>query len=55
MICAVVDAQNMVVNIIVAELSDQAPEGCVLKEVVDGLDVGIGKPFPAEFAAQVTE
>lgn len=31
--CAVVDSNNVVVNIIVAEPTDTPPEGCILVEI----------------------
>jgi len=31
--CAVVDSNNVVVNIIVAEVTDPPPEGCALVEI----------------------
>jgi hypothetical protein len=31
--CAVIDSNNVVVNIIVAEVTDPPPEGCTLVEI----------------------
>jgi hypothetical protein len=31
--CAVIDSNNIVVNIIVAEVTDPPPEGCTLVEI----------------------
>jgi hypothetical protein len=31
--CAVIDSNNIVVNLIVAELTDTPPEGCTLVEI----------------------
>jgi len=35
-ICAVIDANNNLVNIIIAEPTDLAPEGCILIEIPEG-------------------
>jgi hypothetical protein len=41
--CAVVDAQNIVINVIVADPSvDPAPEGCILVGLPDGSSVTFG-------------
>jgi hypothetical protein len=35
-ICAVIDADNNLVNTIVAEPTDLAPDGCILVEIPEG-------------------
>jgi len=35
-ICAVIDSNNQLVNTIVAEPTDLAPDGCTLVEIPDG-------------------
>lgn len=35
-ICAVIDTNNLIVNVIVAEPTDLAPDGCTLVEIPDG-------------------
>ena len=32
-VCAIIDSNNIVINIIVAEVTDTPPEGCTLVEV----------------------
>jgi len=36
-ICAVIDSNNQLVNTIVAEPTDPAPEGCKLLEIPEGM------------------
>ena len=36
MICAVIDGNNQLVNTIVADSTDPAPDGCILVEIPDG-------------------
>ena len=36
MICAVIDSNNQLVNTIVADSTDLAPDGCTLIEIPDG-------------------
>ena len=40
--CAVIDANNLVVNIIMAEPTDLAPQGCFLIGINDGVFCDIG-------------
>lgn len=41
--CAVVDGDGVVVNIIVAELTDPAPDGCVLYEMAPNVVTNPGE------------
>ncbi len=41
--CAVVDAAGVVVNIIEAEVTDLAPDGCVLLEISENTFVNPGE------------
>jgi len=36
MICAVIDSNNQLVNLIVADINDPAPDGCTLVEIHNG-------------------
>lgn len=35
--CAVIDSNNQLINMIVADVNDLPPEGCVLVEIPDGM------------------
>lgn len=53
--CAVVNGDGVVVNIIVAELTDPAPDGCVLHEIGQNVVVNPGELWADRVEYAVSE